>query len=261
MGAWFQADKDAYSLTIECCRHDDVEEERIMKFSQKSLILTAIAALTLAPTAGFAQVTVNATNGTTQETSGLTGFATTGSLMAGMSVTAYFTDTTSQTLSWVSTGGGFGGVNGTGWSLTEGIDTFSDNWVLSVTGAKSISSLFIDGGPGDTLFDRTNPSFGSTGSAQGRDFTLTSANRPITVTYSDIVAIGAAAPVGDLYRTMTVNFGSTAVTNGQTVTWIADTDNAAVRGGIVARIPEPGTFAFVMVGLLGGFTARRRKNK
>jgi len=117
--------------------------------------------------------------------SDLTGFATTGSDMAGaLRVTAFFTDGTSETIPWASTGVGDGAALGTGWTLREFDDTFgspaSDDiglWKVTVQQAGVfIDQLLLSGvNPNiperGVVFDRTKPTpFGTQGSYRGRDF-------------------------------------------------------------------------------------------
>jgi hypothetical protein len=201
-------------------------------------------------TATAATVSTNANDGTIQTTTGLTGFTTNGDNMVGTAVTAFFSGGGSQTLSWAATGAGAGGVTGTGWSLVQSGDTFTQPWTLTVDQGITLTGFSLNGIPGNTVFDRTTPSPGTDGSAQGLDFAFVSssallATDTIDVTYSNALSIGAAAPVGDLYTFLNVSFANNPLSGG-TLVYLQDADNASTE--IVIRdTPEPAS----MVGLLG----------
>jgi len=215
-----------------------------MKLPQ--LLLTAGASLLL--TAGSRAVTVNVgfDAGTTNTTTALLGFVTTGAMMDGMVVTAFFSDASSQTLAWADTGATSGGVSGTGWSLSESGDTFGGLWSLSNSRGVNLVRLLIDAGPGGTVFDTFfGSSTGTPGSGGGMDFAVSSISvadngDTITATYRDAVALGASLPVGDLYRRLDVDL---SLSNGSTMVFVSDTDNSLIAGDI-RSVPEPmSTFA------------------
>lgn len=218
----------------------------------------------LAPMAAeAATVVINANPGTVLTTDGLTGFQTTGSDMDGMSVTAFFQGGGSETVSWAATGPGQGGVTGAGWSLTQIGDTFDLTGFWTLTSSSAILTGFqLNGVPGRTIFDRTNPSTGTPGSSFGRDFTFISTSDAlldagtIDVTYSNILAVGANPPVGDLYTLLTVDF-STPLSEGELV-FLQDTDNATTNI-VVQATPEPGTvMGLVALGLFAATSKRKR---
>lgn len=204
-------------------------------------------------------------NSLTDTIPGVATFTTYGSDMAGMSVTATFAGGFSQTLDWATTGAQTGGVSGTGWSLSVSGDTFSNNaWsfansrMLMTGGQDALTTLVLDGAPGFTLFDILATSVGTPGSALGKPFASSLTNdSSVVATYSHEVAVGANAPVGDLYHLMTVDF--TGITGGGATgnfTFSQDTDNDVRR----FPVPEPATLAIFAFGLAGlGFMLRRQR--
>jgi len=226
-----------------------------------SMALAGLATGLLAVGQAQAAVTHLTDTSNTVSIPGLTGYATNGSRMSGMLVTAVF-GSTSQALSWAATGATSGGVTGTGWSLTQSGDTYGiygNYWNFSFTAlthAPTLTQLILNGSFGLTVFDRTPPdsgNWGTPGSAQGWDVEFSDPDIVATATYSDQVAIGAAAPLGDLWHTLTIDFGPNGIS--QNFAFLQDTDNDSRYG-----VPEPATLGLLGLALAGlGWSRRNRK--
>jgi hypothetical protein len=92
-----------------------------------------IGAVALAPMAGASYV-VNFVAGSLQETEGISGFGTTGNMMAGMEVTAYFATPTSEMSVWQALAAPEGEAVGSsisGWKLNVYGDTYGAPWTLT----------------------------------------------------------------------------------------------------------------------------------
>jgi hypothetical protein len=165
--------------------------------------------------------------GMEQEISDISGFMTTGEDMGGMRVTAFFDSalTVSETVNWLpgAAGSMAGSAVGTmGWRLDEVGDTWNSTWRLSPDGPAAANlalyGLLLEGfpqsdTPGATVFDRTDPFFGTDGSFRGNDLasSIAAGNwSHLRVSYIDEVdslADASPGPVKDLYRSMQIQFG------------------------------------------------------
>jgi hypothetical protein len=198
--------------------------------------------------------------GSAFNTAALTGSATDGSLMGGMAVTVFFAAGGSETAIWNA---GTESAAGTGWSLSQPNDTFSNPWTLANSAAATISGFLIDGLSGNTTFDIVNSSTLSPGSALGRplgaaDASNTTEITGATGTYSNQLSVGGVF-FGDLYVRLGVEFAGTGLTGGNNFSFVADTDNARADLGGIVGVPAPGALALFGMGLAGlGLFGRRR---
>lgn len=180
----------------------------------------------------------------------LTGFSTNGADMAGMDVTATFLGGGSQKVGWSTTGADSGAASGSGWSLSQSGDTFSNPWTLQSTGA-SIVSLLINAIPGNTVFDNgSSPS--TPGSAAGISFSSISGDGPDSFSYGVPIDIST----GDLFGTLTLNWATPFTTS---LTYQADTDSGSDSNPVVPMqdVPTPA----LLPGLIGMGVAALRKRK
>lgn len=183
----------------------------------------------------------------------LSGFATSGNQMSGIKITANYLGGGSQTATWNPTGSQSGGALGTGWSLTQVGDTFSNPWTLSTSAGftQKIASLIINAIPGNTVFDSVSGIDGTPGSGDGKPFTVLSGQSPTTYAYStDILGAG-----NDLKGVLSLSWDGGFA--GQ-LRFLADTDSGKVDAPIQAAVPEPTTIAGIALAAAGLTRLRRR---
>lgn len=234
---------------------------------KKTFILLSAFLISLGIVSNAAAYSISYADGTTYNTTALTDYQTFGSNMDGMTVVATFLNGLVDTQIWGDTGGSAGGVSGTGWGLSVAGDTWNSGWPLnlSLTSGVNLASLSIDAGTGNTVFDVVNgyydPPYSSPDSQNGVPFYTTS-TAYINATYSDRVMVNNVF-YGDLYRTLSLDFGSNGLSSG--FTFYADTDNLLIAGDInpVEPVPEPSTILLMGAGLLGlvGFNRKRFSKK
>jgi len=148
-----------------------------------------------------------------------------------------------------------------GFAFAEAGDTFNANWTLTNNSSQAIIGFAFDGGPGSTLFDIDGTNFGTNGSALGKSLTI---SLPValtaTATYSDQIALTGDAPVGDLWRNLSVSLGGSGLASATAMTFKQDTDNLGTPGDIHPG-PPPGiplpTGGWAGLSLLGALASRR----
>jgi len=229
---------------------------RLLRIGVVSILATvALISLSLPAHASFS---LSFDNGSIYAASSIPVYATKGDMMDGMKVTAFFTGGGSQVLSWADTGSGSGGVSGTGWSLNESGDTFGNKWTL-VSTSKSIDKVFIEGFPGNTVFDINLPSPGTTGSAKGWTVQPYTTGYDIAAKYTDRVELSGFSPVGDLWQSLSIAFTNNKPLNDGTFLFVADTDNALDLRKV--SVPEPSILLLFGAGLVGlGLIRKKFKN-
>ncbi len=251
------------------------------------LRLLAVAGA-LVPLTAVHAVTYNYTLGVVHSTDAFASFGTTGSTMTGMGVQVLFSDGSTANATWQSLGTGFGGVQAAGgnpFTLTASNTSnpsSSAPWLLfNASTSHSIVSVSLDGQPGSTVFDVSFPFgqfaginfVGTAGTAAGLEFSLATPSgipiygiyEGISITYGDAVALTGAAPVGDVFRRMTIQFApNRLLAPGALIEFAQDTDNVAF-GSVLApvtpnsSVPDAGgTLALFFAGL-AGLTALRWK--
>ena len=219
---------------------------------KRTILLSAFLALsTSIASAGL--ITAGAPdNSTTTSIVGITGFSTFGDQMAGMQISVTFEGGDTASCTWAITGLGAGGCSGTGvlsdlngFNLNLTGDSFNSNWNFTATG-RLATSLTINAILGNTVFDiiATDPPNSTPGSAEGVSL---NGNTPGTPTgsgiYSNLIAVGLNAAVGDLYGALAITFSSGVAS----ATFIADTDTVGLPGN-GGDIPEPSTYVLIGAG-------------
>lgn len=232
-----------------------------MKISRKILFyLTPLLFVINFSSVNAGTLTINYDAGTLQNTSALTGFATTGAMMDGMNVGIIYNDGTTTSGIWGDTGVSSGAASWTGGSLALSGDSFTNAWDLSATGAGGgITSILLDAAVGNSLFDTTfGGATGTAGSALGKTFSITSGGNPydIVATYIDAIGVAGNAAVGDLFRYLLIDFGQTAFSGS--LGFFQDTDNLLYAGDI-NPVPVPAAAWLFGSALLGFFGFSRRK--
>ena len=243
-----------------------------------------IAVLFVFPAIGSATIVNYDQSGTVWATDSIDAVGTYGDSMAGMEVTAIFSNGIEETVVWSAAGPGrSGGAQGSLWNLSvfdDSTDGSSPNgstylesshfspWTFSVDAEISISRLFIDAGLGATAFDAiktyaSDPiNYPSTpGSQSGSPFAYyASADDPYgtVATYSGLISLTGSAPVGDLYRYLSIDF--TNDVQGSTLYFSADTDTLS---GPLTPVPEPATMLLFGAGVvtITGYTLRKSNKK
>jgi hypothetical protein len=223
--------------------------------SSLSRIALAGAALTLSAAALPAQVIVPVA-GVPFVAAAVTQSAVRGDEMGGLHVTAFFTDGSSAAGAWGDLGGGFWGVSLPSYSLRlpGPADTFVMPWTFLNTSGAGLTRLILRGAPGGTVFDILPPNPITPGSAEGLAMQLIGGDPFGTIaTYRNVVGIGAAPPLGDLFETLDITFQTPVTLTA--IEFITDTDLV----GRITQTPEPATYAMLAFGLAATAAAVHRR--
>lgn len=178
-----------------------------------------------------------------------------GPTLVGTTVTAYFDDDTSETATFVDSGGDRGDAIGTGWRVyLDGNDgpiyyyliepdhpeywpLGGQPWHFVFEGREAgLTKLVIDVRPSELIcvFDTANDSVGlngTPGSAGGADWTpYEGVSVDVTVTYTHRVDYTDGTPYYDLWRLQTVEFASALTAD---FTWFQDHDLLANPPSVV----------------------------
>jgi hypothetical protein len=241
--------------------------------------------------------TVNFAAGTYFNSPGIASSTTTGSSMNGMLVTWTFVDGSSLSKTWGSLGPAYSGVmSGSNLAVdtTANSNTFSGSFYLESWTFNPIRSVRFNGAPGRTVFDcawngAACSGAGSSGGFNGTPGSLTGATATttstdylgrgvdVTFTFSNMVGINGAAPVGDLFEQLLVEFGGTGFgpfykddlyySNSDYYDFLADTDNSDLTQPPpaptpVSTVPEPDSYALLAMGLGSlAIVAHRRRRR
>ena len=199
--------------------------------------------------------------GTLQDVASVTDQVVSLDMIGGMQATATFAGGASETLTWAlppassvyayagSNYAGVFGSTGGGWSLAASGNTFAALWQFT-GGNTAITSLTLTGFSSNILFFLLLPALGNTGSSGGSAVFSDINNDGFaddpagwTVTYSNAIGLNGAAPLGDLYGTLTLTFGTGGYLGN--FSFLADTDTfvpgtgTGGNGGNGGTVPEP----------------------
>jgi len=240
------------------------------------------AALTCAllAAAPLSAQTYTFSNGNAVQAVALTGFGTTASQMAGMTVRALFANGATFQGVWGSLGGTSWGVTGAGSfsvAMDNGGTTFDAPWTVTngtPTGARNpiLTSIQFNGAAGRTIFDIGLPNAsgpctgniveGTPGSSNGCAVKTLGGTYGglVRADFTNIFSLTGNAAVGDMFEQLTINFLG-GLLSGETYSFQQDTDSSpANQPPPSAVVPEPSTYLLMATGFLGLAAIRRRRS-
>jgi hypothetical protein len=250
----------------------DIADAKVFRFCDKkgqhiimmrnTTILGAIALIGLFAGPTFADtVTIVKDNSDLEHIADYGNIVTGGADMVGLTATVTYVGGSTVVYTYAKTGAQSGAATGGNFSLgVTGPDTYFSTtpWTLSNTGSPAIVDVKLDSFAGDTVFDSLDPDPG-TFNSKGTNFAVLSdsGTHAIVATYSGEVSLAGAAPLGDVYRYLDVNFGTTNPFTG-TLSFTQDTDNVPTPP--LTGVPEPAPMMIMGLGVLmmGGLIARKR---
>ncbi|MDH5427849.1 MAG: hypothetical protein OEZ05_02460 [Nitrospirota bacterium] len=223
--------------------------------SKQLICTTSLAIFLIAGSAWGDTVTWVTDTNNPKNITALTNVDVTGAEMGGMGVTVFFADGSSQNGIWGVLGANVGGITTSDWFLTQGGNTYSGdtlggapspsafNWKLENTSGQGLSRIVINAEMGDTVFD-VNGVMKTTGpSGFGTPFNIidTGLGLDITATYLNPVGLNGAAPLGDLFAGLQLDFlNNGALPSGSSINFSIDTDLVAFPAVIVVPPPTDG---------------------
>ncbi len=232
----------------------------------------------------------------------ITGFSNidvTGADMAGMEVTVFFGDASFQIGTWNALGLNSGGAVLPDWFITQSGNTYAGdtsggvpnnaafNWKLENRSMQALTKVVFDGEMGNTIFDVMGKDKTTIASGFGTPFNIIdqTIGLDIKATYLKPVGVAGAAPLGDLFAGLQIEFLNAGGLNPRaSLNFSIDTDMGIFpqilppppppivveppdNGGGgepglppgTNPIPEPQTFLLFGTGLLGLLAAKRFK--
>lgn len=180
----------------------------------------------------------------------------TGADMAGMTVTAEFSNGSSETLVWSAMGTEAGGAISPGWGVMlsgdsfgqydPGTNTYYGLWVISNATNFDIVELTLNGLAAGVVFDTEYGDVSANGSGAGREMV---ASNPLTF------AVYAQQYMDELFSTMILaNRTGVLVEAGLRAAFMTDTDLVVTE----TPVPAPAGMALLALGLLA--MARKRQS-
>ncbi len=260
-----------------------------MKF--QSALMASVLVIFSAGNANAMTITFD--NGTIQNSTSVSEVINSIDMVGILMVTAGFANGATETLTWGAfpdlCGPGCANIRGvtgsSGWSLYAGGGMSAAVWEYVQGSAPMITSLSLSGG--NLAFDRgsstpagyTFSGIGTAGSSGGFGFQVDTtqafgdgfADDPAgwAVTLANAVALNGAAPVGDLFKTLTINTGTGGFAgnfgfNMDVDSFVAAPTNPGGGGGTdPGPIPTPEPASAILLGsaLLGLVAGRRRLSR